>query len=137
MAVGWVFELCCSNVGGKCGTRDWFNVYCFCPIPNALPWLRWLVTSLSLWTHWFHPKSVQVRFVVDGVALLQVSFQVLVLSLVSTVPPLLHTHSFIRHQLCIMFHSKCFYFSLVSIIPPLLHSHLSLMLYSISNWQHY
>jgi len=19
--------LCCSNVGGKCGTRDWFNVY--------------------------------------------------------------------------------------------------------------
>jgi hypothetical protein len=69
MAVGLTFELCCSNVGCKCGRRDWFNVYCFCPLQNTLRWLRWLVPGLSPQRSGFHPRSVQMRFVVNRVVL--------------------------------------------------------------------
>jgi hypothetical protein len=31
---------------------------------SALPWLRWLATSLSPWRHEFIPTEVHVRFVI-------------------------------------------------------------------------
>ena len=45
---------------------------------------------------------------------------------VSTIPPLLHTHSPIYHPRCIMFFLPVLQFSPVSTIPPLLHTHLSI-----------
>jgi hypothetical protein len=55
---------------------------------------------------------VYVGFVVDKVALGQVFLQVLRFSSVIIIPPMLHTHSFIYHQRCIMFLSQYFSFPL-------------------------
>jgi hypothetical protein len=44
-----------------------------------MPWLRWLVTGLSLQGLGFTPGSVHVAFVVDRLALGQVFFSYLVL----------------------------------------------------------
>jgi hypothetical protein len=41
-------------------------------VKSAVPWLRQLVTGLSLWRPRFNPGSVHVGFVVDKVALGQV-----------------------------------------------------------------
>jgi hypothetical protein len=43
------------------------------PLGLAVPWLRWLVTGLSLQKAAFTPRSVNVGFVADRVALGQVS----------------------------------------------------------------
>jgi len=45
----------------------------------------------------FNPRPVQKRLVVDTVVVRQVFLQVLQFSLVSIMPPMLHTHSFIEH----------------------------------------
>jgi hypothetical protein len=47
----------------------------------VVPWLRWLVTSLSLWRPRFMPESVHVVFVVDKFAMGQVFVEVLQISL--------------------------------------------------------
>ena len=52
----------------------------------VVPWLRWLVAALSPRRPGFDSKSVRVNFVVDKVAVGQVSLQVLRYS-----PPFLRT----------------------------------------------
>ena len=54
--------------------------------------LRQFVASPSTWKAMFDPRSVYVRFVVDKVALRQVSLPVLQFSLVHVIPPMLHTN---------------------------------------------
>jgi hypothetical protein len=44
----------------------------------------------------FDPRSVHVRFVVDEVALGQVSFRALRFSTVSEIPPMFHTHLYLN-----------------------------------------
>ena len=56
----------------------------------AVPWLRWLVAGLSQRRPGFDPESVHVGFVVDKVALGQVSLRVLRFSPVSFIPSVLH-----------------------------------------------
>jgi hypothetical protein len=56
-------------------------------VTMAVPRLRWLVTSLSLW----RPRSVHVGFVVDKVALGQ-DLSKFFSSPVKIIPPGLHTH---------------------------------------------
>ena len=57
---------------------------------------------------------------------LTVSLPALQFSPVSTIPPMLHTHSFIHHPRYIMFLSQyLLQISPVSTIPPLLHTHPS------------
>jgi hypothetical protein len=56
----------------------------------AVPWLRRLVAGLPLRRLGFDPGSVHVGFVVDKVALGQVSPRVLRFSPVSFIPPVLH-----------------------------------------------
>jgi hypothetical protein len=57
---------------------------------KAVPWLRGLVAGLSLRRPRFDPGSVEVGFVVDSVALGQVSHPVLRFLPVSSIPPVLH-----------------------------------------------
>jgi hypothetical protein len=64
-------------------------------ILEAIPWLRQLVTSLSLQRLRFHPRLPYVGFVVDKVALEQVFLQLLQFSPVSNIPSILHDYSFI------------------------------------------
>jgi hypothetical protein len=52
----------------------------------GLPWRRLC----------FDPRSVRVRFVVDEVAMGQVSFRALRFSDVSEIPPMLHTHLYLN-----------------------------------------
>lgn len=64
----------------------------------AVPGVRRLVAGLSLWRPEFDPRSVYVRFLVDQMKLGQVSFSFLrkfLFSIVSIVPPMLFTLSFI------------------------------------------
>jgi len=97
------------------------------------------------------PRSVHVRLLMDEVALGHVFLSVLQSSPsvsfhqcsipihlsttdtiiffsqyfnfpVSSIPPMLHIHSFIYHRRCIMFFYQYLNFS-VSIIPPMLHTH--------------
>jgi hypothetical protein len=57
---------------------------------RAVPWLRRLVAGLSPRRHGFDPGSVHVGFVVDNVALGQVSPRVLRFSPVNFIPPVLN-----------------------------------------------
>jgi hypothetical protein len=41
----------------------------------TVPWLGQLISGLSVWRTWFHPRSVHVGFVVDKVELAQVSLR--------------------------------------------------------------
>jgi hypothetical protein len=66
----------------------------------AMPWLKWLVTGLSLQRAGFLPKSIHVGFVVDKVALGQVFLRVLRFSPVIIIPPLLHIHLSPPHEVC-------------------------------------
>jgi len=51
------------------------------------------------------------------------AFPALQFSHISTIPPMLHTHSFTYHPHYIMFLSQVLQFSPVSTIPPTLHTH--------------
>ena len=103
-----------------------------------------------------HPYASAYEIYVDNVILGHVFPPALPFSPVSTIPPMLHTHSFTYHPRCIMFLSQYFSFpcqyhstntpypfihlpptlyniflpvflsSSVSIIPPVLHTHLRL-----------
>jgi len=70
------------------------------------------VTGLSPRSRVFDPRSDHVRFVVDKMALWEVSLPVLQFSPVSTIPPMLHTHSFNYHPRYTMFLSQYFRFPL-------------------------
>jgi hypothetical protein len=62
-------------------------------VPQAIPWLRAVVTDLSPWRPSFNPRLAHVGFFVDVVALGQFVFSLSSLSApVSTISPLLHTH---------------------------------------------
>jgi hypothetical protein len=67
--------------------------------------LSYLVAGLSL--RWFglNPRPDHVGFVVDGVTLGQVFSRVLWILPIFVIPPMLHTHSVVCHQCCIMFSS--------------------------------
>jgi hypothetical protein len=54
-------------------------------------WLRWLVTNLSHLRPGFDPWLVHVEFMMGIIALGQVFLSVLLFSLVSSIPPMLHT----------------------------------------------
>jgi hypothetical protein len=61
-------------------------------VPQAVPWLRALVTYLSPWRPSFDPSPGHVGFFMDVMALGQF-FSVSSLSApVSTISPILHTH---------------------------------------------
>lgn len=60
----------------------------------AMPWFRQFVASLLLWRPRFDPRLRYMRFVVDGVALGQIVFQLLVFFLVSFDLPALCSHLF-------------------------------------------
>jgi len=73
---------------------------CLTLLPSSLPYSILLLLHLSLLSVYlrrpgFDPRSVQVRFVVDKVALEQVLLWVPQTSPVSVIPPVLHTDSFI------------------------------------------
>ena len=59
---------------------------------NAVPWLSRLVAGLSPRKPGFDPSSAHVKLVVDKVALEHIFIRALRFSLVSFIPPLLHTH---------------------------------------------
>jgi hypothetical protein len=59
-------------------------------VRGAVPWLTRLVAGLSLLRSGFYPGSGHVGFVVDKVALGQVSPRVLRFFPVSFIPPVLH-----------------------------------------------
>ena len=81
----------------------------------------------------FDPRSVQVTFVLDEVALGQDSLPVRQFPPVSTIPPLLHTHSSIYHPRCILFLSQYFSFPCQyhSTIAPYPFIHLPPTLYNV------
>jgi hypothetical protein len=58
----------------------------------AMPWLRQLVVSLSLWRPRFDPRLRYERFVVDGVALGRIFIKLLLFFLVSFDLPMLCSH---------------------------------------------
>ena len=58
---------------------------------NAVLWFRLLLAGLSPWRLGFIPRPVHVGFVVDKVALGQVSLRVCRFFPVSIIPPMLHT----------------------------------------------
>jgi hypothetical protein len=60
--------------------------------------LTWSVAGHSPRRHWFNPRSVHVRFMVDKLALGQVLYKVLQFSHTITIPPMLHTRSLISHR---------------------------------------
>jgi hypothetical protein len=76
----------------------------------TVPWLMQLFARVSPQNPGFDFSSVHVRLVMDKVALWEFSLQVLQFSPVSIIPPMLHTHSYIYHQSCIMFLSQYFSF---------------------------
>jgi hypothetical protein len=55
-------------------------------VVNYLPWLRWLVADISPWTSRLDPGLSRVGFVVDKVALGQISLSVPQLSPLSIIP---------------------------------------------------
>jgi hypothetical protein len=59
---------------------------------TTMPWLRWLVTGLSLQRTRFAPGSIYVGFVVDKVALGQAFLRLLQCSPVSIIPLWLSKH---------------------------------------------
>jgi hypothetical protein len=65
-------------------------------------WLRRIVAGLSPPRPGFDPRSVRLRFVVQKVAMWQVSLPVLLFSSVSTIPPVVRAHSFICHRRCVV-----------------------------------
>jgi len=71
----------------------------------------------------YHSTIAPYSFIHLPPTLYNVSLPPLQFSPVSTIPPLLHTHSFIYHPPCIMFFLPVLQFSPVSIISPLLHTH--------------
>jgi len=70
-----------------------------------MPRLSWLVAGLS--PQWFglNPRPDHVGFVVDKVALGQVFMGVMQILPICVIPPMLHTHSVVYHQCCIIFSS--------------------------------
>ena len=85
----WLHVICKTGVCCTITLISWYDTvkrY----MSRVMPWLRWLVTGLSLQ----NPRSVRVGFVVDKVALGQVFLQVLQFSPISNILPVLHTHSF-------------------------------------------
>jgi len=87
----------CRTVFARCNVSVWREVSYFggdTQITNgAVAWVSRLVAGMSLRSSGFEAKSFYVRFVVDKVALGQDSLRVLQLFLVSTIPPMLQTHS--------------------------------------------
>ena len=75
-------------------------------------WLGWVVANLSLQRRGFDARPVRVGFVVDRVAVGQFSLGLLHFTRVSTIPPMLHTHSFTYNPRYIMFPSQYFSFPL-------------------------
>src|SRR5215475_13245113 len=70
----------------------------------------------------YHSTNAPYPFIHLPPTLYNVSLPVLQFSPVSTIPPMLHTHSFTYHPCYIMFLSQYFSFP-VSTIPPTLHTH--------------
>ena len=79
----------------------------------AVPRLRRSVAGLSPRRPVLDPRSVRMKFLMHKVALwLDVSLPVHQFSPVSTIPPMLHTHSFTYHPQNIIFLSQNFSFPL-------------------------
>jgi hypothetical protein len=70
-----------------------------------MPWLSWLVDGLLPLGLGLNPTPSLVGFVVEEVVLVQVFMVVLQILPVSVIPPMLHTHSLVYHQCCIIFSS--------------------------------
>jgi hypothetical protein len=77
-----------------CSKTLYYGRRCASVTTWALPWFRWTVTALSPQRPGLEPRPVHGRFVPDKVALRQVFLRVLSFSLVTIIPPILHTHSF-------------------------------------------
>ena len=74
--------------------KQWIDTHVgFYRLYLAAPWLRRSVAGLPPRRARFDPSSVHVRFVVENMALGQDFLPVLQFSPVSTIPPILHTHS--------------------------------------------
>lgn len=71
-----------------------------------MPWLSWLVAWLSLQWFGLNPKPDHVGFVVEEVALGKVFLRVLQILPACVILPMLHTHSVVYHQCCIIFCSR-------------------------------
>lgn len=89
---GSLTQLHCNSIGSCLAT--------------VMPWLRQFVAGLPLWRPVFDSRPVRVGFMVDRVALRQVSLRVLWFFPVTIfhqcfpchyIPPMLHTHSLV-HQ---------------------------------------
>jgi hypothetical protein len=90
-------------------------------------------TEYSVFPCQYHSTNATYSFIHLPPTLYNVSLPVLQLSFVSIIPPMLHTHSYIYHERCIMFLSQYFSF------PCQYHStntpYSIPMLYKLSNWQ--
>ena len=64
----------------------------------AVPWLRLLVSGLSLQRHEIHPRSVHVSFLVGKEAPWQDFVRLLLFTPVTITPPMLHTSSSTRYS---------------------------------------
>jgi hypothetical protein len=84
----------------------------YCEVVTKLLSLSQIVAILNKRGHGFDPRPAHVRFVVNKLALEKGFRPVLQFSPVSIIPPMLHTHSYIYHQRCIMFLSQYFSFPL-------------------------
>jgi hypothetical protein len=84
--------------------RQWPVCVCHGCVHQANTWKRFRqsVANLPLPRPGVHPRPVHVRFVVDEVALGQVFLPVLVFSSMSSIPPVLHTHSVVCPRRCVM-----------------------------------
>jgi hypothetical protein len=71
-------------------------------IAHCIPYLRRLLAYLSPRTSGFYPRPVHVRFVVDKLTSGQVLLPALLFSFASVIPPVLHSRSFVSHQLFII-----------------------------------
>jgi hypothetical protein len=74
-------------------------------LDGTMPWLIWLVAGLSLQWFGLNPRTDHVGFVVDEVALRQVFMGVQQILPFCVIPSMLHTHSVVYHQCCIIFSS--------------------------------
>jgi len=68
--------------------------------PRARLWS--LISSISSRRPGFDPKPVNVGFVIDKVAVGQVSHKLLRFHFVSIIPPMFYARLFIHHRLCVL-----------------------------------
>jgi hypothetical protein len=83
-----------------------------CKYPWAMPWLMWTAASLSQQKPKFNPTLLYFGFIAERLTQWQVFLPALQFSLVSIIPPLLHSHSFSYHRCSVMFFYQHFSFPL-------------------------